>query len=452
MDIDPDRERTAYAAIQKARALARNGSASDRAYVEALSVRYADAKAPDLKALALAYKEAMERLMARFSDDLDAATLYAESMMDLRPWNYWNADGTPAEGTPELLATLESVLRRDPTHPGANHYYIHAVEASPHPERALASASRLADLMPGAGHLVHMPSHIYIRTGDYGAAARANEQAVTADQTYDALGGQHPIYDLMYADHNVHFLAASWALAGRAGDATRAAAELGKRATAVLTNTAELDPMMLPPLEAFVATPTFVALRFRRWAAVLAEPEPDQRLPMAGPLRHFARALAFTATGKRRDTANEKAAFAAAREALPAGTGFGLNPGTRVLDVAAHVLDARLAAAAGDQTLAIAAWRRAVEAQDALNYDEPADWYYPVRESLGGALLAALQPADAEAVFRADLERNPRNGRSLFGLSEALRTQKRDADAAWVRRQFDAAWREADGPLAREDL
>jgi tetratricopeptide (TPR) repeat protein len=390
--------------------------------------------------------------MARFPDDVDAATLYAESMMDLRPWHYWNADGTPAEGTPELLAALESVLRRDPTHPGANHYYIHAVEASPHPERALASAERLKDLVPGAGHLVHMPSHIYIRTGDFGAAARANEQAVAADQSYDALGGQHPMYDLMYANHNVHFLAASWALAGRSADASRAAAELGKRATGVLTSMPELDPMMLPPLEAFVAAPTFTALRFHRWDAVLAEPEPDQRLPMARPLRHFARALAFTATGKRRDAAAEKTAFAAAREALPPGTGFGLNPGARVLDVAANVLDARLATAAGDHKLAIAAWHRAVEAQDALNYDEPADWYYPVRESLGGALLAAKQPAEAETVFRADLERNPRNGRSLFGLSEALRAQKRDGDAAWVRRQFEAAWREADGPLAREDL
>jgi tetratricopeptide (TPR) repeat protein len=452
MDVDPDRERAAYAEIQKARGLMRHGSEADRAYVEALTVRYSDAPHPDLKALAVAYEEAMGRLSARFPDDLDAATLYAESTMDLRPWHYWNADGTPAEGTTELLAVLESVLRRDPSHPGANHYYIHAVEASPHPERALASAGRLGALMPGAGHLVHMPSHIYLRTGDYGAAARANEQAVAADQTYAALGGEHPVYDLMYMNHNVHFLAASLALAGRSTEALRAAGELGQRADGVLANVPELDPMMLPPLEAFVAAPTFTALRFHRWDAVLAMPEPDPRLPMARALRPFARAVALAATGKRRDAAAARDAFTAARNALPPGTGFGFNPGARVLDVAAAVLDARLATAAGDRKGALSAWQRAVDAQDLLAYDEPADWYYPVRESLGGALLAAGKPAEAEAVFRADLEHNPRNGRSLFGLAESLRAQKRDADAAWVRAQFEAAWREADGPLVREDL
>jgi tetratricopeptide (TPR) repeat protein len=452
LDVDPERERAAYEAVHKALALARHAPPHERAYVEALARRYANDPKADLKALAVDYKNAMGDLVRRYPDDLDAATLYAESAMDLHPWQLWQADGTPTEGTEEILAVLESVMKRDPLHPGANHYYVHAVEASPHPERALPSAARLETLVPGAGHLVHMPSHIYMRTGDYLRAARANEHAVETDRAYVGEGG-HEMYALMYYTHDFHFMAAAYAMAGRGADAKRAA-------EAVVTTThanappdvAQLGPAGVAMLDLFLFTPTFVALRFHEWADVLAAPAPDRTLPASQGLWHFARGVALAETRKTREARGEREALEAARRALPADAMFGFSRGVDVLELAAASLDARLAERAGDRAGALTHWQRAVAAQDRLSYDEPPDWYYPVRESLGGALLRADRAAEAEAVFRADLERNPRNPRSLFGLAESLAAQKKTADAAWVRAAFESGWREADTRLTLADL
>ncbi len=448
LDVDPAREQAAYAAVQRARALAADAREDERAYVEALVRRYSDAPDADLKALAVAYADAMRDVATRHPDDLDAAALFAESLMDLRPFQLWTADGRPAEGTEEIVAALERVLQRDPRHLGANHYYIHAVEASPHPERALASAARLATLAPAAGHLVHMPAHIYMRTGDYAAASRANEAAAEADRVYlhgDADGDG--VYPLIYYTHNLHFLTASRAMAGESAAAERAAA-------AVVANVAHLAPTgpMVGMAEYFAPTPLFVALRFRRWDTLARSPAPDPRLGGATALWHFARGVAFAATGARALALAEREAFDAARSALPKDALFNLNRTDDVLAVARGVLDARLAAVAGDREAAVREWRRAVERQDALAYDEPPAWYYPVRESLGAALYVAGRPAEAEAVFREDLRRNPRNGRSLFGLHESLRAQGKTVAADAVEREFRIAWAHADVRLRMEEL
>jgi tetratricopeptide (TPR) repeat protein len=450
MDVDPARERQAYDAVGRARSRMRGAPTIERDYVEALAVRYSDDPLADLHALATRYKEAMGTLMRRYPDDLDAATLYAESGMDLRPWKLWDVNGIAAPGTEDILTVLESVLRRNPEHPGANHFYIHAVEASPNPERALASAARLQTLVPAAGHLVHMPAHIYVRTGDYAAAARANEQAIEVDRTYLAeRPGVKTMYGLMYAPHNIHFLAAAHAMAGRQADAKRAADDL---VAAVGADPTGLPPEAVAMLDAYVATPLYVAVRFRRWDDLTSIREPTPGLPVSRALWHFARGAAAAATKRPADARSERAALAAARAELPPNAAFGLNDAGAILDVALAVLDARLAEAAGERGAAIAAWERAVTLQDALAYNEPADWPLPARESLGGALLRDRRPAEAEVVFRADLARNPRSGRSLFGLRESLKAAKRTSDAEWVGQELDRAWRDADTPLAVTDL
>ncbi len=444
LDVDPVREKEAYEASREALRRAEQAPDDERAYIAAVARRYSDQPDADLKALARDYAEAMHDLSARYPDDLDAATLYAESLMDLRPWKLWEPDGRPAKGTKEIIAVLESVLRRDPEHPGANHYYIHAVEASPNPERALASAARLERLVPGAGHLVHMPAHIYVRTGDYERAAHSNEAAAAADRAYLKTTGAQGVYPLMYYSHNLHFLAYASGMEGRFAEAKKAADML-------VANVAPAAADM-PMVEPFVGTPLFVLLRFHRWNDILKTPAPGPRLPTTTAVWRFARGVALAAVGRADEAAAERQAFSAAAAGLAADAPFGLNRMADVLAVAAATLDARIALAQGEQAAAEAAWRRAVEAEDALSYNEPPDWFYPARESLGAALLQGGRYAEAEAVFRDDLGRNPRNGRSLFGLLSSLKAQGKVAEAGQVRRQFETAWARADGPLTIDDL
>jgi tetratricopeptide (TPR) repeat protein len=451
LDVDPEREQAAFVEIQRARKLGRGASDAERAYVDALAHRFSDDPKVNLNQLARDYKGAMGALVQRFPDDLDAATLYAESAMDLRPWQLWNADGTPAEGTEEIVAVLESVLRRAPEHPGANHFYIHAVEASRLPERALPSARRLETLVPAAGHLVHMPAHVYMRTGDFAGAVQSNARAIEVDRVYRAQTGQHGgAYEMMYVLHNIQFLAAAAAMAGRYGEARRAADEL----IAHLGGHGDAAPPadMLPMIDAALAQPIFVTLRFHRWNDALAMPEPAEFLRVDRGLWHCARGMAFAAAGKWKDAEAERTAIVAARGALPERAMFGYNSAAVILDLAETELTARLATARGDRAGAVAAWTKAVALGDGLAYDEPADWYHPPRESLGAALLASRRAGEAEAVFRADLEQNPRNGRALFGLWQSLEAQRKRSDAAWVQAQFALAWRDADRPLALGDL
>lgn len=438
MDVDAEREKIGYETVQKAQKLAVNAPEVERDYVRALLTRYSDEAKTDYKKLSRDYASAMKALSEKYPDDLDAATFYAESLMDLNPWKLWTHDGQPTENTQEIVRVLESVLARDQNHAGANHYYIHAVEASNDPARALPSAHRLDIMVPNAGHLVHMPAHIYERTGNYEEAARSNAQAAKVDREYAAEAGRTgSIYDLMYHSHNEHFQAMAASMAGHYAEAKNAADSM---ATRLLPHV-----KMMPILDMFVMTPIWVDVRFNKWSAVLSRPEPLKETPATHAMWRYSRALAFTATSKLDDAKKEQALFNTEASAFPAEAMFGeQNKAKDVLGVAGHVVEARLAAASGNKVEAITHWQKAVEIQDSLNYTEPTDWYYPVRESLGAALLAANKPTEAEQVFRADLRQNPRNPRSLFGLMEALRMQKRDVDAAWVEKQFHSAWKNAD--------
>jgi tetratricopeptide (TPR) repeat protein len=436
----------ARAEVEKALTLSSAGPENERAYAEALFARYVAVPAgADQAKVGRDYAAAMKALSARYPDDLDAATLYAESLMNLNPWKLWTPAGEPGENTLEIVAVIESVLKRSPDHPGANHYYVHAIEASKRPERALPSAKRLETLVPAAGHLVHMPAHVYVRTGDYLAAEKSNAVAAEVDRAYIRETGAQGMYPLMYYNHNVHFESYAAAMAGRHAAAKRAGDQLFDEVLPVVS----LDQM----LEGFLCQPAFVALRFRKWDDVRKLPDPGPTLPLLRAVRLYARAMAAAASGDVKKAEAERKAFLAARDAVPAASMAGpQNSSAALLAVASNVLDARIAEARGDQKVAIASWMKAVEAEDALAYDEPPAWYYPTRESLGAALLADGQTAEAEKVFRADLDRHPRNGRSLYGLSKSLEAQKKNTDAAWARAQFDAAWKDADTTMRLEDL
>jgi tetratricopeptide (TPR) repeat protein len=383
----------------------------------------------------------------KYPDDLDAAVLFAESLMMLRPWQLWTADGQPAPGTLELVSVLESVLRRNPEHPAANHFYIHAVEASPNLERALPSALRLQTLVPAAGHLVHMPGHIYLQTGDYGLAAETNVKASAADRAFVDRTGVTGIYPLMYWTHNIHFIAYSRAQQGRYDEAKQAAREMIQN-----VGNADLE-MPMQMLEAFHLYPLMVDLRFHRWDEILAAPGPHAERKVHGAFREYARAMALAGQGKTAAAAAARKQFEAMRKALPAEAMYLTNnKASDVLALAAATLDAQLAWARSDKAESIKLWRRAVEAEAAIQYDEPPAWFYPVRESLAAALLRNGQPKEAEVVFREAIAKHPRDGRLLFGLWQSLLAQKRDSDAALVERQFDAAWKGATAKLAIEDL
>ncbi|HJQ23297.1 MAG TPA: tetratricopeptide repeat protein [Blastocatellia bacterium] len=450
LDVDPDREKLAYEAIQKALPLAAKVSEPERAYIEALAKRYSNDPKADLKKLNVDYKNAMAEVARRYPDDPDAATFYAESIMLLRPWQYWSADGKPAEGTLELVAVLEAVLKRSPDHIGANHFYIHAVEASPHPEWALPSAQRLKVLTPAAGHLVHMPAHIDIRVGNYEAAARANVYGAQADRDFIKVAGAENIYSMMYYSHNLHFLTIANCMQGRFADAQHAVAQLEAHLKPYLSG--PMGGAMLPMLDSFLPTQTIVLARFRKWDEILASPEPEKKLVVTGAMWHFARGLAYVAAGKVGDAENEQQRFAAAIKTIPAEAPYGLNTAAGVFKIAEAMLAGKIAWLKGDKKTAIDLLKRATEAEDALKYDEPADWQLPVRETLGGALLASGDYAAAEPVFRAELERNPRSGRALFGLMESLKGQGKQSAAAFVQAELDAAWKNADVKLRLQDL
>jgi tetratricopeptide (TPR) repeat protein len=447
LDIDDPRAKRAFEAIDTATKLSVNGSPVERDYVAAMAVRYSSDPKADRPALARRYSQAMADLVRRYPEDLDAATLYAESLMNLRPWKLWTLDGKPAEDTPRILAALESVMKRAPNHMGANHYYIHAVEASTSPERALPSAARLETLAPAAGHLVHMPAHVYARTGDHAAAARANLAGANADRAYLKELPPDTFYGMAYYSHNLHFLADSHMMQGRFGEAQQAATELSER----LLPHAEMMPM----IESMAVSPLNVLMRFGRHEEVLKQAAPPENRPVMVAWWHFARGVAYARLQRVEEAEKERAQLRDTASRIPDSAlfgGTGLESARTVVTIAGVVLDARIAEARRQDDAAIAAWTSATAAVDRLSYDEPPVWFYPVRESLGAALLRAGRSAEAERVFREDLVRHPRNARSLLGLHEALAQQKKDADAAWIDTQFREAWKNADSKVAVDDL
>jgi tetratricopeptide (TPR) repeat protein len=425
MDVDPDAEKAAFAAEQKALAASRGPTISEheRGYVNALLKRYTDDPKGDLKKLARDYKTAMGEVSRAYPDDLDAATLYAESAMDLRPWKLWTKDGKPEDGTEEIVSTLEGVLKRDPNHLGANHFYIHAVEASTAPGRAIDSAHRLPGLAPAAGHLVHMPAHVYIRTGDYAAAIKANRDAAATDERYIACCKPAGIYPVMYYNHNRHFLAVAACMTNDSKTALAAADALG--------DAAREGVKQLPIIEPFAAVPMLVRVRFARWDDFASMPAPDaSTLPTTSATWHLGHGLALVAKGNGAQAGADLTAIRDGRKNLEK-VEFGLNSASDVLAVGEHLLAGRILASSGDSGRAIAEYRKAVEAQDALSYDEPPAFPWPVRESLGAALLKSGDAAGAETVFREDLKKNPNNPRSLLGLAQSLKARNSpDAPAA----------------------
>jgi tetratricopeptide (TPR) repeat protein len=442
-----DRFKQAHESIEKAASLSAGASPSDRAYIAALAVRFpADPKADRRKA-AEDYRDAMREVVKQFPDDLDAATLFAESEMNLHPWGLWHPDGTPENGTEEIVATLESVIRRDPNHVGAVHYYIHAVEASPSPERALAGANRLAQLAPAAGHIVHMPAHVYIRTGDYEAAIKTNQEAAIADRAYIQASGAQGIYPMMYYSHNLHFIAMCAAMNGNYTESKEGARML---AANVAPHVKEV-----PPLEGFMTVPIAVDVRFHKWDDILNLPPPDAAMQTVTVFWHFARGMALASTGKIGDAEADYKIVADAEEKTPPDQVFSMpvnNKTKVVLKIAVNVLAAQISLAKKDMPAAISRLREAIAVQDTLRYSEPPDWFYPVRESLGAVLLMTGDNAAAEKVFRDDLARNPRNPRSLFGLEQALKAQGKTYDAGFIRRQFEASWKGPASGLKLDDL
>jgi tetratricopeptide (TPR) repeat protein len=442
-----ERFKEAHEAIQKAVDLSENASDSEKAYINAMAKRFPSDPKSDLRRAAEDYRDAMRELSQKYPDDLDAATLFAEAGMNLHPWGLWKHDGTPQEGTEEIVSTLEQVIKRDPNHMGAVHYYIHAVEASRSPERALAGANRLAALAPGAGHLVHMPAHVYIRTGDYGAAVTTNVAAAKADEAYLRSSGVEGMYSGMYYSHNLHFIAIAASMQGNFLESKQAADKLA----------AHVKPMLkdMPMLEGFMTIPTAVLVRFEKWNDVMKLPKPADNMKVAGVFWHYARAMAQAGMGKPDEAEKDHQVIVAAKEATPDDAIFAPpfnNKTKNILQIADDVVAAKIAIARKDNATAITRLQNAVAVQDSLNYGEPPDWYFPVREMLGGVLLMDNKADEAEKVFRADLDRNPRNPRSLFGLRESLKQQKRDYDAHYVDREFRSAWKGGAAGLKLQDL
>jgi tetratricopeptide (TPR) repeat protein len=437
--MDPERAPEAWSLLQRAES-ANRASERERAYIGALSQRYGPEPLDDRGPRDQAFATAMGEVAARYPDDLDARVMHVEALMDTMPWDYWREDGQPKPATETVLAELHEVLQVAPDHPMANHLMIHAVEAV-HPEQGLEEAVRLADLTPGAGHLVHMPAHIYIRLGRYHEATLANQRAIAADQRYLAQAHAEGEYPLAYVPHNYHFLWATATLEGRGALAIGTARDMA----ALVDEDAMREPA-LSTLQHYWITPLYALVRFGRWEEILAWPEPAEDLVYPRAVRHYARGMALTRTGDFDGALRELEALNGLRDdpRLEWVTVWDINKSRHILEIAAQALTGELAAARGDYGRAIEGLELAVEREDALNYDEPPTWHYPTRQSLGAVLLEAGQPQRAEEIYREDLAKFPDNGWSLFGLLEALRRQGKEAATAEVQRRFEEAWQYAD--------
>ncbi len=442
--MDSTADQPAWDALQQALALAPAASDAERAYVLALARRYADPKEsrrPSRVAMDSAYVNAMREVWKRFPADADAGALFAEALMDLNPWNFWTHDGKPSPGTDEIVATLEAVLRRSPDHPGANHFYIHAVEASRTPERAAPSAERLGSLVPDAGHLVHMPAHIWHRIGRYADSEAANVRAARVDSLYVAAHKPEGLYPMMYVPHNIHFIWSAACLAGR-GEAALAAA----RRLEPLVPVAMLRQM--PMLEFVSPTVLYALVRFGRWPEILAEPAPPADLRFTRGMWHWARGLAFAATARLRQARVARDSVKAIAAAMPRDAMVSFNSSAALLRLATHALDGEIAARRGRVDESVRHLHAAIAEESALHYDEPPAWFLPVRQQLGAVLLAAGRLSAAESAYREDLATNPENGWSLYGLAKCLRARKADAEAAEVEERFRKAWARADVTLS----
>ena len=442
--MDPAMNLVAWQYLQKAVALAPRATPREQAFIRALSARYAENAPQDRKPLDEAYAAATRALVAQRPDDLDAAVFHAEALMDLQPWDYYDEKLQPKGNTAEVVSTLESVMARDPDHAGALHLYVHAVEASSAPERGAAAADRLRELVPGSGHLVHMPAHIYARVGRWHDAVIANERAIEADDAYLALcrGNTQGVYPLGYVPHNHHFL---WFAASMEGNA--AIAQSAARTTAERTNLQELMRKEgYAGLQHYWMTPWFERVRFGRWDEIASAPNPAPDLPYVTAIWHYAQGMAAVRQKRFDDARKHLDALRplAADPLMEKLTVWDRYPLAHAARIAERTVTAELASANGKHDEAIAALKEAVAIEDRIPYDEPPGWHAPVRQTLGAVLLDARRPAEAENVYREELRRNPGNGWSLFGLAQSLRAQGKRDEAAKVQGEFAAAWSNAD--------
>ena len=382
--VPPDKAQAAWEALGKAQALAPGAGPLEQDLIAALARRYANPQPDDRAPLDQAYADAMRQTWRKHPRNADVATLFAEALMDLHPWDLWTIQGRPQPWTNEIVATLELALRLNPQHPGANHLLVHAIESSPNPRRALAAANRLRTLVPGASHLVHMPAHIYARVGRWDAAATSNVEAMKIDTIYRATHPKPGFY-AMYMAHNAHFLAFTAMMRGRGEEAIRAGRQM----------VAEVPPEFIrdygPVVDGYLIFASEALMRFGRWNEILVEPKPPEGLPLSLALWHFTRAVAYNALGRADDTTREVAAFEAARAAVPTDYQFGNSAAADLLKIASLVLNGEIAAREGNLDEAITNLRAAVQLEDTLRYDEPPDWIQPVRHTLGAVLLRAHQ-------------------------------------------------------------
>lgn len=440
--MDSAAVKPAYEAIKKAKALAKHATKRENDLINALATRYStDLTLADRPALDLAYADAMRALVKNYPNDPNIRTMLAEALMVIHSWDYWNGDGRPKEWTPEILQVLETGLKSHPRHTGLIHYYIHAVEASKKPGRALASANILRDLVPGAGHLVHMPSHIYIRTGRYQEGVEANEKAILVDNEYIAQCRQQGIYPVAYVPHNRHFLWAMASMQGNSKKAIKAAEHMAGHIDQTL-----MKEVGYGTLQHYWITPVYAYVRFAKWDKILKLAQPDSDLKYPVGVWHYARGIAFAATGELEQSRVELSMLKtlAADEALKKITVWEINDAFSVLKIATLVLQGEIEGKAKNYKKSIAAFNKAVVLETRLNYNEPSDWHYPVRQSLGAVLLDAGKFKLAEDVYKQDLETFPENGWSLYGLHRALLKQGNLSDATLVEKRFHKAWEWAD--------
>jgi tetratricopeptide (TPR) repeat protein len=439
--VDAAHAKAAWSALTKARALATAATKVEQALIEALAKRYADPQPAERKPLDEAYAAALSEVWKAYPDDADVGALTAEAMMDLHPWDQWTLAGEAQPGTEDVLRILDEVLARSPKHPLALHLMIHAVEASPHPEKAEAAADRLRDLEPALGHMVHMPSHIDVRRGRWQDAVTANQKAIAADAAYRKTMPQQGFYRV-YMAHNFHMLAYAAMMQGESKKATEAIEEMlaGIPEDFIKQNAAMID--------GFFAMPYELDMRFGRWDAMLARPKPRDSFPITTALWHYARGVSFAAKDDVAKAKSEQQAFAAAVKAVPKGASFAKNTAAAILGVAEKTLDGEILYREGKADDAFAAFREAARREDSLHYIEPPAWIQPVRHAFGAALMDAHRYSDAETVYRADLGHYPENGWSLFGLSRSLKMQGKDTEAAAVTVRFDKIWEHADVKLS----
>lgn len=429
----------AYEALQTALSLKERATEKERAFIDALATRYSDDDDADREQLDLAYSKAMAALHQAYPDDNNAATLYAASLMNLNPWGYWRKDGSPQQNTLAILAILEAAIERDPDHTGAAHYYIHLVEAT-RPKLAEQVAERLASLAPKAGHLVHMPAHIYMRLGRYEDSYNTNVKAVQADEDYITSCSAQGIYPLGYYPHNIHFMVWSAMYEGRRAETL----SLARKVAGKIPD--HIDEKNWDAYELFRSQPFYAMVRFGMWENVLAEPKPIEKSRYMTGIWHYSRALAYLHGGNARAARREWKSLEEIRQGIEAATSRRGAYGT-LLSIASEIIQGERSAARGRYSEALSHLERGVRLQDSLGYSEPPAWYFPVRHLLGAVLLEAGHPEEAEVVYWADLRDYPDNGYALFGLEQSLRAQGKDDEAAIAGVRFERAWRRADVQL-----